>query len=148
MRTPFSEVLARESASLARVVDDTTLACWRRRVVEELMRPDSPYGIAMRPIGDVDDRADFLRRWRRLIAEAIDRLLRSRTPGTPSSAEPAQLCDVDAQEAAMLILAALHGGSTLSQLVQNPRPLNAALDLALAPFSAGSDAALNDGELE
>ena len=39
----------------------------------------------------------------------------------------------------MLILAALHGGSTLSQLAQDPRPLNAALDIALVPFAATED---------
>lgn len=128
MRTYFAEVLARESACLSGVTDGAMLAGWRRCIVGELMTPQSPYALALRQTGDVCDRADFLDRWRELIAETVERLQRSRA-----------LCptaDVDAQKTAVLILAALHGGSTLSQLTQDPRPLNAALDLALAPFAA------------
>jgi hypothetical protein len=133
MRAPFSEVLARESASLARVTDEAKLACWRRRVVDELMTPGSPYALALRPTGDMLDRADFLDRWRSLIAEAVDR---SRAPeGANRFSAQSQRRGVDAQEAAMLILAALHGGTTLSHVAQDPRPLNAALDLALGPFA-------------
>jgi hypothetical protein len=39
----------------------------------------------------------------------------------------------------LLILAALRGGNALSQLARDPRPLDAALDLALVPFVAISD---------
>ena len=132
---PFSEVLAREHAVLARVTDEAELTCWRRRVVEELMTPGSPYALALRPTADLQDRADFLDRWRSLIADAVGRLSQSVTPRRPNG-DPAQPQgrEVDAQEAALLILAALHGGSTLSQVARDPRPLNAALDLALGPF--------------
>jgi len=137
MRTHFAEVLARESACLAGVTNAATLASWRCRVVEELMTPRSPYVLAFQQTGDVPDRADFLDQWRELIAETVDRLLRSGTTGDilwPSARAPR--ADVDAQKSAVLILAALHGGNTLSQIAQDPRPLNAALDLALVPFAA------------
>jgi hypothetical protein len=39
----------------------------------------------------------------------------------------------------VLILAAFHGGGTLSQIARDPWPLNAALDIALAPFAAAED---------
>lgn len=140
MRTHFAEILARESACLAGVTDGAKLASWRRRVVEELMTPLSPYVLAIRQTGDVPDRADFLDRWRELIAETVDRLLQSGTRGnTHFSSGQTRRADVDAQETAVLILAALHGGSTLSQIAQDPWPLNAALDIALAPFAATED---------
>ena len=140
MRTHFTEVLARESAYLAGVTDGTMLAGWRRRVVEELMTPRTPYALALRQTGDMPDRADFIDRWRGLIAETVDRLLQSGATGnTLCSSAQAPGADVDAQKTAVLILAALHGGSTLSQLAQDPRPLNAALDFALAPFAATED---------
>jgi hypothetical protein len=140
MRTHFAEVLAREGAYLAGVTDGTMLAGWRRHVVEELMTPRTPYALALRQTGDVPDRADFIDRWRGLIAEAVDRLLQSGATGNaPCSSSQAPGADVDAQKTAVLILAALHGGSTLSQLAQDPRPLNVALDFALAPFAATED---------
>ena len=140
MRTHFAEILARESACLAGVTDGAKLASWRRRVVEELMTPLSPYVLAMRQTGDVPERADFLDRWRELISETVDRLVQSGATGdTLCSSAKRPNCDVDAQKTAVLILAALHGGSTLSQLAQDPRPLNAALDLALVSFEAAED---------
>ena len=134
MRTYFADVLARERACLAGVTDGAMLASWRRRIVKELMTPQSPYVLALRQTGDFRARADFLDRWRELIADTVDRLLQSGGAGnTLSASAQAPKADVDdAQKAAVLILAALHGGSTLSQLAQDPRPLNAALDLALA----------------
>jgi hypothetical protein len=149
MRTHFAEVLARESACLAGVTDGAKLANWRRRVVEELMTPRSPYALALRQTGDVPDRADFLDRWRGLIEEAVDRLLQAdATAGTTRSATQAKSNDVDPHKTAVLILAALHGGSTLSQIAQGPWPLNAALDIALAPFTAPEDANSDDTRTE
>lgn len=139
MRTHFAEVLARESACLAGVTDGTKLAGWRRRVVGELMTPRSPYALALRQTGDVHERADFLGRWRGLIEEAVNRLLQAgATAGR--SAPRAQRHDVDPHETAVLILAALHGGSTLSQVARDPWPLDAALDIALARFAAPGEA--------
>lgn len=125
MKTHFAEVLARESACLSAVTDGAMLACWRRAVVQELMTSRSPYVLALRPTGDLCEQAEFLDRWRELIAEMVERLPRS----TPEAA-------VDAHQTAVLILAALRGGGTLAQLARDPRPLDAALDLALMPFAA------------
>jgi hypothetical protein len=137
MKTYFAEVLARESVCLAGVADEAMLACWRRRVVEELMTPRSPYVLALQQTDDVIERAEFLDQWRELIAETVDRLVQSDTTvDAPYPSAQAPRADVDAQKTAILILAALHGGSTLSQLARDARPLNAALDLALAPFAA------------
>jgi hypothetical protein len=55
---------------------------------------------------------------------------------SPRTSAEARDADVDAHETAVLILAALHGGGTLSQVAQDPRPLNAALDLALGRLAA------------
>lgn len=140
MRTHIAEVLARESACLALVTDGAKLAGWRRRVVEELMTPQSPYVLALRQTGDVSARADFLHRWCELITEAVDRLLQPGSArGARCTSDESPRIDVDAQKTAVLILAALHGGSILSQIAQDPQPLNAALDLALAPFGATED---------
>ena len=140
MRRHFAEVLARESACLAGVTTGAMLASWRRRVIEELMTPRSPYVLALQQSGDLADRADFLDRWRELIAETVDRLLQSRaTRDAPWPFARAPRADVDAQKTAVLILAALHGGSTLSRVAQDPRHLNAALDLALVPLAATED---------
>ncbi|MET3934411.1 hypothetical protein ABIE00_002457 [Arthrobacter sp. OAP107] len=138
--TYFAEVLARERACLAGITDRAMLARWRCRVVEEIMTPQSPYALALRQTGDVRDRADFLDQWRELLAETVGRLLcTSVTRDTPCAFPESPRADVDAQKTAVLILAALHGGSTLSQLAQDPRPLNAALDLALVSFEAAED---------
>src|SRR5262245_56599656 len=140
MRTFFAEVLACESACLAGDTDGAMLASWRRRVVEELMTPQSPYVLALRQARDVRDRAGFLDRWRELSAETVDRVLQiGTTGGTPCSSVQGPKVDVDAQRSAVLILAALHGGSILSRLAQDPRPLNAALDLAHVPLVTAED---------
>jgi hypothetical protein len=140
MKSHFAEVLTREIARLAGVTNTQMLAGWRRQVVEELMTPRSPYVLALQHTGDGPDRADFLDQWRELIAETVDRLLRSGATGRPpGTSAPAPRPDFDAQEIAMFILAALHGGSALSQLAQDSRPLDAALDLALGPFAAPED---------
>jgi hypothetical protein len=123
MKTQFAEVLSRESACLSAVTDGATLACWRRAVVQELMTSRSPYVLALRPTGDIREQAEFLDRWSELITEMVERLLRS----SPEAA-------VDAHQTAVLILAALRGGGTLAQLARDPRPLDAALDLALMPL--------------
>jgi hypothetical protein len=140
MTTHFAEVLGRENACLAGVTSGAMLARWRRHVVEELMTPQSPYALAFQQSGDVPDREDFLDQWRELIAETVDRLLQyNATRDTRCPSSRALGADVDAQKTAVLILAALHGGLTLSHLANDPRPLNAALDLALVPFAVTED---------
>jgi hypothetical protein len=135
MITHLAEVLARERACLAGVTDKAKLAGWRRRVVEELMTKRSPYVLALRQTGDVGDRADFLDQWCELIADTVDRLLQSGTMGDMHTAsDQIRGTDVDAQKTAVLILAALCGGTILSGMTQDHRPLNAALDLAFVPL--------------
>jgi hypothetical protein len=137
MTTYFAEVLARERTCLAGVTDRAMLASWRRGVVEELMAPRSPYVLALQQTGDAPGRADFLDQWRELIAGTVDRLLRSgTTEDAVRPSAPVPRAGLDAQRTAVLILAALHGGTILSRIAQDPRPLNAALDLALVPFAA------------
>ncbi|MEV8092297.1 hypothetical protein [Streptomyces nigra] len=147
MRTHTAEVLARESAALAVVTDRAGLVGWRRHVVDELMTPSSPYALAMRETYDVHARAGFLDQWRELIAETVGRLMRSHAAegGRPAS-DQSPTADSDAQATAVLILAALQGGSALSRLAQDPRPLDAALDLALVPFAAAAGGDVPDEE--
>lgn len=140
MKAHYAEVLARESACLAEIVDEVMLARWRRRIVDELMVPRSPYALALQQSEDVVERAEFLDRWRGLIAEAVDRLVRSRTMADAEwLSVHGRKIDVDAQKSAVLVLAAILGGTTLSQLAQDSRPLDAALELALTPFAAVED---------
>jgi hypothetical protein len=140
MSTHFAEVLARERIHLAAVTNGAMLASWRRCIVEELMTPQSPYVLALRPTCDIRGRADFLDHWHDLIAEAVDRLLQtSAVRSRLVSSEQSRRVEIDAQKIAVLILAALHGGSILSQLAQDPRPLDAALDLALVPLVTAED---------
>jgi hypothetical protein len=139
MNAHFAEVLARESATLAGVTDAEKLGDWRDQIVFELMNPASPYALAMRQTEDLKARARFLDSWRRLIARTIDKVLRADTVSPASHASPHSHADTDAHKTAVLILAALHGGATLSQVAQDPWPLNAALDIALAPLTAPED---------
>lgn len=117
MRKHFAEVLARESACLAGVTDGAKPAGWRHRVVEKVMTPCSPYPLALRQTGDVSEHACFLGRWRSHIADTLDRLLQSgdMAASCRPSTQPGR-GDVDPEEIAVLILAALHGGTTLSQV--------------------------------
>jgi hypothetical protein len=120
---------------MAGVTDGAKLESWRRRVVEELMTPHSAYVLALRQTGDMGRRAEFLDQWCELIAQTVDRVqLAGATGDTLCSSTRSPTVLVDAQKTAVLILAALHGGNVLSQLAQDSRPLNAALDLALVPL--------------
>jgi hypothetical protein len=133
MTTYFMEVLARETMSLAAVTDAASLGQWRSALVDELTTAQSPYAKVLRQEGELRDRAAFLDQWRDLIAAAVDRVVKS---------DPAARADADVQKTAMLILAALHGGSVLSRVAKDRRPLNAALDLALVPLPTPVDDAL------
>jgi hypothetical protein len=141
MKSQFAQVLANENEWLTAVSDRTQLAEWRDRVVKEVMTPGSPYALALRTSRDVQERAEFLSRWRELIAGAIGRIFsqeQARPRSTTPTGEPAHDTDGgpgEPQKIAVLILAALHGGCTLSHVTQDQWPLDAALDIALAPFA-------------
>jgi hypothetical protein len=138
MKAHFAEVLSRESTRLAQVTDGTTLAAWRQHVVDELLTPDSPYVLVLRQTGDAAERSDFLAQWRGLLEEAVGRLLQADATCPVLRAKGNGTDDVP-HKTAVLILAALHGGNSLSQLAQDPWPLNAALDIALAPFATAPE---------
>ena len=138
MNTHFAEVLARETARLDRVADKAALEQWRRDVIRELVTPNSPYALAMCATSDLCRQADFLDRWRELIAATLHRLLRcdagSDAPRAVAAAPIADV-DLDAQKSAVLIVAALKGGSMLSRITGDRRSLDSALDLAFMPLT-------------
>ena len=141
MKSQFAQVLATEKDCLTAVGDRMQLAEWRDRVVKEVLTPGSPYVFALRTNPDVQERAEFLARWRELIADAIGRVIsheKARPRSTTPTVEPIHH-SYDAlgepEKIAVLILAALHGGCTLSHVAQSQWPLDAALDIALAPFA-------------
>lgn len=135
MRRHFAEVLAREGARLAEVSDRATLADWRAEVVKEILTPRSSYALALRQASDAPERDDFLEQWRALITGAVARVMGAgRARSADGSTSCATECEVDPQKTAVLILAAIHGGNTLSLVAQDPSPLNAALDIAIAPI--------------
>lgn len=137
MRTYFAEVLYRERACLAGVTDAESLQRWRHHLLEETRTPTSPYLKALRQTGNAPDRAEFLDQWRDLIAQTVRQLPRFDASDEDAEASSQDLVvDVDAEKTAVVILAALLGGSILSQLAEDAQPLNSALDLALAPLMA------------
>lgn len=151
MKAHFAEVLARESIRLAAVNDGAELAVWRAQLVGELMTPRSPYALALRKPGPVPtERAEFLRRWQGLIARTLDRVVRSGGgAGSACPRSPSGPAAVDPERTAVLILAAVHGGCTLSRVAQDPWPLDAALDMALAPLtSSGGPGDDNTGSID
>ena len=135
MRSHFAEVLTRESVRLAEVTDGATLAGWRTEVIKDLLTPCSPYALALRQATNAPDRDDFLEQWQALIAGAVARVLHAGRAGSGAGSPSCQAdSDVDPQRTAVLILAAIHGGNTLSSVAQDPSPLNAALDIAVGPL--------------
>lgn len=134
MRQCFAEVLSREGVRLQAVTDIAMLTKWREDLVEELMDPRSPYALALRDRSGVQDRVDFLDRWCELIAEALSQVHRGEGRAAASCLPlPGRDANAHAKNA-VLVLAALHGGGTLSLLAKDPGPLNAALDFALMPL--------------
>lgn len=135
----FAEVLAQETATLARVTDAAGLDRWRRRLIAQVRNPQSAYAEVLRSVSDTPGRAMFLDRWRDLIAATLARLLDA---GTVASTE------IDNHQMAVSILAALHGGAVLSRISGDPTPLNVTVELALAPMvstcDAGSGSATRD----
>lgn len=129
MTTYFADVLAFEDLYLSNVNTPVQITLWRDRVVGELMNPHSPYSHVVRLTTATPERAHFLELWRSLLAKTVERLL-GPCPQV-----------VDPDRTAVLILAALHGGTTLSRVGNDPRgPINAALDLALAALNGDHNA--------
>lgn len=130
-------MLAREDALLSTAHDAGALKTWRTHLVAEVTDPRSPYASALRQVCDSASctRSGFLEHWTDLIAKALERVLSQHVCDERSSAKrrPARR-RIDADRTAVLVLAAVHGGAVLSRLSRDGGPIDAALDLALAPF--------------
>ncbi len=135
--TCFAEVLAHERAFLSTAHDTVALRAWRSHLVAEATDPQSAYASALRQVGDSGSaaRSGFLENWRYLIARALERVLGQQVCDGGIRAQHSPTTGrIDADRTAVLVLAALHGGVVLNRLSLEVRPVDAALDLALAPF--------------
>jgi hypothetical protein len=133
----FAEVLDRENALLSAVHDAVALRSWRIHLVAEVIDPRSPYASALREVGGSgsDVRSGFLENWGRLIARALERAMSQQiSDDRPDVQRRPGRRRIDADRTAVLILAAVHGGAVLSRLSLDSHPIDAALDLALAPL--------------
>lgn len=132
-------MLAREDALLSTANDAVALRTWRTHLVAEVTDPRSPYASALRQACDSASgtRSGFLEHWADLIARALERVLGQHVGDESTGAQrrAARRC-IDADRTAVLVLAAVHGGAVLSRLSHDGRPIDAALDLALAPLLA------------
>lgn len=130
----FRAVLDEEERWLADVSRAGDFSVWRSRVVSEVMDRGSPYATALRRGHGAGPQNEFLQCWQALIAETLERI----APGRDASALPsaASAASGSPESLAIAILAALHGGATLSWLAQDARSLEAALDIVLTPVLA------------
>src|SRR5690606_6550385 len=126
-------VLASEERMLANVSSAGDFRHWRTSVVREVMNQRSPYALALRRGQGASRQGEFLRCWQVLIAEALQRVIPQRSDcayrALSSKGAPAG----GPEHLAVAILAALHGGATLSWLADDGMSLEVALDVALAP---------------
>ncbi len=137
MKAAFAEVLAEETIALAAVADAVALGQWREHLVNQATTADSAYTKVLRLAGDPPDRAVFLARWRDLIAAALRRVV---------SAEAPRGAEIDLDQTAVSILAALYGGTILSRLAKDSSPLQVSVGLALAPLLPFTGSALMQAE--
>jgi hypothetical protein len=130
----FRAVLDAEERWLATVSRSGDFADWRSRVIREVMDHRSPYALALHRGHGATRQNEFLQSWQALIAQTLERITPGRDTGDGSAAASAGPGHPDSL--AIAILAALHGGATLSWLAQDVWSLEAALDIALAPVLA------------
>src|SRR3954454_2047075 len=123
----YGAVLKREYQELRRVAGVEDLYRWRDRLVADLARPESEYARAMIPSSRAAGRhpgsmqyAVFLRRWSKIIDDAIQRLQCQGTVTTQQSA----------RNLATAILAAVRGGVLLARVTDDADTLRDALFLA------------------
>ncbi|MBE1876551.1 hypothetical protein [Myceligenerans pegani] len=129
----FRAVLDAEEHWLAKVSCAGDLAHWRMRVVREVMDRRSPYALALRRGQGSCRQGEFLRCWQVLIARTLERVGLRQADRSPGARSPTGAVTEDSENLAVAILAALHGGATLSWLADDRDSLEAALDIALAP---------------
>ncbi|MGI5191661.1 hypothetical protein ACQEVI_26205 [Promicromonospora sp. CA-289599] len=97
-------------------------------MIREVMDRQSPYAQALRRGHGADRQNEFIQSWQALIAAALERIAAGCDTGAGPAAASGRV-----EKVATAILAALHGGATLSWLAQDAQSLEAALDIALAP---------------
>ena len=130
----FRAVLDVEERLLATISCAGDFTDWRSRVVREVMDRRSPYAMVLRRGHGSNRQSEFLQSWQALIAETLERIAPARDAGAlPPAASAAA---GNPESLAIAILAALHGGATLSWLAQDARSLEAALDIVLTPVLA------------
>lgn len=132
----FQVVLETETRELADISHAGDFIGWRSRVVREVMDHRSPYALALRRGHRTIRQNEFLQGWQTLITETLERVAPGEACTTGDGPRAAPAATVGPEDLAMAILAALHGGATLSWLTEDVRSLEAALDIALAPVLA------------
>jgi TetR/AcrR family transcriptional regulator, transcriptional repressor for nem operon len=125
------QVMERESQRLERLNSFRGLVRWRNALVQANSLQNGAYGCALgsmaNELADQDDRAvvslaELFTRWEALLADGLRRM---QDKGSLSpEADPDQL--------ATGLMAALQGGYLLARTAHNCRPMEIALDLALA----------------
>jgi TetR/AcrR family transcriptional repressor of nem operon len=130
-----SRVMEREEQYLRRVDSLRGLDRWRRAVIQRVTVRRGALGCELGSLStelsdrDEDARIDLdahLTSWMSLLADALDRMRKNGT------LRP----EADTQALATGIMAALQGGYVLAQAARDPRPMEIALELAMASVQA------------
>lgn len=129
----FRAVLDVEERWLAGISRAADFIGWRSRVVREVMDRRSPYALVLRRGHGASRQHEFLQSWQLLIAQTLERVAAGGPHTTDDGRREAPVAVGGVEDQATAILAALHGGATLSWLADDVRSLEAALDIALAP---------------
>ena len=125
-----ARVLAREETQLSRLNSFNGLVRWRNALVRRNAAQNGAYGCALgsmaTEVADHDDEARetlsaAFQRWEQLLAEGLRRMQDSGR----------LRADVDADNLATGLMAALQGGYLLAQTARDVRPMEVALDMAL-----------------
>src|SRR3954463_7867954 len=126
-----ARVLAREEAQLSRLNSFNGLVRWRNALVRRNAAQNGAYGCALgsmaTEVADHDDEARetlsaTFQRWQQLLADGLRRMQDSGR----------LRADADADALATGLIAALQGGYLLAQSARSARPMEVALDMALA----------------
>jgi len=125
-----ARVLAREETQLSRLNSFNGLVRWRNALVRRNAAQNGAYGCALgsmaTEVADHDDEARetlsaAFQRWEQLLADGLRRMQDSGR----------LRADVDADNLATGLIAALQGGYLLAQTARDVRPMEVALDMAL-----------------
>jgi AcrR family transcriptional regulator len=143
-----AEVLARNERQLRRLDSFRGLERWRDAIVRHIALRDAAYGCELGSLAseladqDEDARAALaghFRTWQELLSAGLERMRR----------KGALREDADADDLATGVIAALQGGYLLAQTERSTRPMEIALDMALAHVRAlASDVPKGDADHE